>query len=99
MEYFLYKLTPPRPTFPQDMTEAEGKVMQDHIAYWQKLSNRKIAIIFGPVMDPSGVYGIAIIEAENEHAVEEISAEDPVIKARIGFRSEHFRIHEPILRA
>jgi hypothetical protein len=41
-------------------------VMQEHVAYWQDLANRKIAIIFGPVLDPSGVYGIAIIETDDE---------------------------------
>ena len=98
MHYFLNKLIPPRPTFPQDMTEVEGKVMQEHVAYWQDLANRKIAIIFGPVLDPSGVYGIAIIETDDESVVENICRNDPAIKAQIGFRSEHHPIPDPILR-
>jgi uncharacterized protein len=98
MHYFLNKLIPPRPTFPQDMTEVEGKVMQEHVAYWQDLANRKIAIIFGPVLDPSGVYGIAIIETDDESAVENVCRNDPAIKAQIGFRSEHHPIPDPILR-
>ena len=98
MHYFLNKLIPPRPTFPQDMTEVEGKVMQEHVAYWQDLANRKIAIIFGPVLDPGGVYGIAIIETDDESIVEEICRNDPAIKAQIGFRSEHHPIPDPILR-
>jgi len=28
MKYLLYKLIPPRPTFPADMTPAEAKLMQ-----------------------------------------------------------------------
>jgi uncharacterized protein YciI len=98
MHYFLNKLIPPRPTFPQDMTEVEGKVMQEHVAYWQDLANRKIAIIFGPVLDPSGAYGIAIIETDDESAVENICRNDPAIRAQIGFRSEHYPIPDPILR-
>jgi uncharacterized protein YciI len=98
MHYFLNKLIPPRPTFAQDMTEVEGKVMQEHVAYWQGLANRKIAIIFGPVLDPSGVYGIAIIETDDESVVENIFRNDPAIKAQIGFRSEHHPISDPILR-
>jgi hypothetical protein len=66
MKYFLYKLIPPRPTFPQDMTEAEGKIMQEHVAYWQDLADRRITIIFGPILDPDGAYGIAIVEAKDE---------------------------------
>jgi uncharacterized protein YciI len=98
MHYFLNKLIPPRPTFAQDMTQVEGKVMQEHVAYWQDLANRKIAIIFGPVLDPSGVYGIAIIETDDESVVENICRNDPAIKAQIGFRSEHHPIPDPILR-
>jgi uncharacterized protein YciI len=79
MHYFLNKLIPPRPTFPQDMTEVEGKVMQEHVAYWQDLANRKIAIIFGPVLDPSGAYGIAIIETDDESSVENIMQKAPFV--------------------
>jgi uncharacterized protein YciI len=98
MHYFLNKLIPPRPTFHQDMTEVEGEVMQEHVAYWQDLANRKIAIIFGPVLDPIGVYGIAIIETDDESIVEDICRNDPAIKAQIGFRSEHYPIPHAILR-
>jgi len=52
MKYFLYKLVPPRPTFHQDMTEVEGKVMQEHGAYWRDLADSRIAVVVGPVIDP-----------------------------------------------
>jgi hypothetical protein len=62
MKYFLYKLIPPRPTFPQDMTETEGTLMQEHVAYLKGLTERRIALIFGPVLDPNGAYGLAILK-------------------------------------
>jgi hypothetical protein len=62
MKYFLYKVLPPRSTFPQDMTEAEGELMQEHINYWKILVDKRIAVIFGPVADLRGIYGLAIIE-------------------------------------
>jgi uncharacterized protein len=34
MAHFLFKLIPPRPTFPGDMTEEEGAIMEDHFGYW-----------------------------------------------------------------
>ena len=52
MHYFLNKLIPPRPTFPQDMTEVEGKVMQEHVAYWQDLANRKSRSYSAPSQIP-----------------------------------------------
>jgi len=88
MKYFLYKLIPPRPTFPQDMTEMERKLMQEHVAYWKDLAKRRIAIVFGPVSDPRGTYGLAILEVEDETVVNNISANDPAIKADSGFRYE-----------
>jgi hypothetical protein len=76
MKYFLYKLIPPRPTFPQDMTEAEAKIMREHVAYWQDLADRRITINFGPVLDPDGAYGIAIVEAKDEIVILEIGKND-----------------------
>jgi hypothetical protein len=32
----------------------------------KNLADRRIAIVFGPVEDPKGVYGLAIIETEDE---------------------------------
>ena len=98
MKYFLYKLIPPRPTFPQDMTELERKLMQQHVAYWKDLADRRIAIVFGPVSDPRGTYGLAILEVEDETVVNNISANDPAIKADSGFRYEVHSMSEPILR-
>jgi len=36
------------------MTEVERKIMQEHVVYWKALSDGRIAIIFGPVLDPKG---------------------------------------------
>jgi hypothetical protein len=33
-KYFVLKLTPPRPTFAEDMTEEERTIMMQHAAYW-----------------------------------------------------------------
>ena len=43
----------------------------------------------GPVADPAGGYGIAIIEAASEAALEAMQAADPVIAARRGFAYEN----------
>ena len=54
MAYFFFKLVPPRPSFPQDMTEAEGELMKRHAAYWQSLLDQGFVLVFGPVLDPKG---------------------------------------------
>jgi uncharacterized protein len=98
MKYFLYKLIPPRQTFLQDMTQAEEKLMHEHVKYWENLINRRIAIIFGPVADPKGGYGIAIIETKDENVVNDLGTNDPAIKPNVGFRFEIYSMPEPILR-
>jgi uncharacterized protein YciI len=84
MLYFLCRLLPPRPTFAQDMTEAETKVMSDHVAYWTDLAERGTALVFGPVADPKGVWGVGILEVEDETEVQSLTKNDPVIRAAIG---------------
>ena len=98
MAYFLYKLIPPRPTFPQDMTEAEGKLMQEHVAYWNDLVDNRTAVLFGPVADPNGTYGLAIVEASDETAVRTIGKNDPTIKADVGFKFEIYSMPDAISR-
>jgi uncharacterized protein len=57
-KHFMLKLIPPRPTFAEDMTNEEWAIMNLHAAYWKDKADRGIAIIYGPVLDPKGVYGL-----------------------------------------
>ena len=91
MSCFLYKLVPPRPTFPADMTEAEGAIMQEHFAYWSGLIAERKAVVYGPVMDPQGGYGIAVVEVASEASAQQIAVADPAVKAGAGFFS--FAVH------
>jgi uncharacterized protein len=88
MNYFLFKLLPPRPTFPNDLTDTEGAIMQEHFAYWSDLIRRRKAVAYGPVMDPQGPYGVAVVEVEDEATADRVAANDPAIKSRAGFRYE-----------
>lgn len=69
--------------------------MQAHAQYWTGLLNEGTAVAFGPVADPRGVYGIAIIEAAPGRDVTGLAANDPVIKGDLGFS---FEVH-PMLSA
>jgi uncharacterized protein YciI len=88
-KYFLCKLIPPRPTFPQDMTDAEAKLMQQHVTYWNTLMDRGLVIVFGPVADPRGTYGLAILELKKEDA-NALGVNDPTIKANVDFHFEAY---------
>jgi uncharacterized protein len=98
MKYFFCKLTPPRPTFMLDMTDGERQLMGQHVAYWSALATKGTAIAFGPVADPQGGYGVAVIEAPDEAAVRELSTHDPVIKAGSGFSYAIHPMPQVVLR-
>jgi uncharacterized protein YciI len=59
------------------MTDEERTIMQRHVAYWSEHAARGIAIVFGPVMDPQGVYGIVVCQVEDESEMRELLAHDP----------------------
>jgi uncharacterized protein YndB with AHSA1/START domain len=96
---FLCKLIPPRPTFAQDMNPAEAKVMNDHVVYWTGLARQGLAKVFGPVADPKGVWGVGIIDANDESELEELKKHDPAIRSGLGFSYEAFAMPRVVFGA
>lgn len=81
MPYFFYKLIPPRPTFAQDMNDAERAIMNEHIAYLNALYDEGVAILFGPVFDPKGAWGLGVFETASEEEARKIGENDPAVKS------------------
>jgi uncharacterized protein YciI len=81
MNYFVYKLIPPRPTFATDMSDDEAAIMGQHGNYWQDLLGAGKVVVFGPVDDPSGTWGLAVVEAETEQEVRALGSDDPAVKS------------------
>lgn len=75
--YFFVKTKNPRPTFHLDMTTEERAIMDRHVAYWSEQARQGIAIVFGPVMDPEGVYGIGVYHVQDETEMRTLIAHDP----------------------
>lgn len=98
MKYYFAKLHPPRPTFVQTMTPAEGQVMAAHAAYLGGFAAKGWAAAYGPVMDPQGGYGVAIWELPDGEDIHAICAADPTIKSGLGFRYEVHPMPRAILR-
>jgi uncharacterized protein len=97
-KYFLLKLIAPRPTFATDMTEAELRVMQEHGAYLKGYVDKGTVIVMGPVLDPAGSWGVAILEAGDEAEVRAIIAQDPTILSGLGFRWECYPMPRAMVR-
>lgn len=79
MSTFVFRLIAPRPTFALDMTDEEQEIMGRHAAYWQPFIESGRMVIFGPVLDGTGSWGLGVVEADDEHELRAFAAEDPAV--------------------
>ncbi|MFL6660975.1 MAG: SRPBCC domain-containing protein [Rhizobacter sp.] len=86
--FYLFRLIPPRPSFPFDITDHERRVMEEHAAYWRDKIAAGDAFVAGPVGDPAGVWGLCVVRAKDEAAMTALRDEDPAILRAIGMRYE-----------
>lgn len=86
--YFLCRLLGPRPTFAFDMNAEEKALMQEHGKYWRARMVEGHVVVFGPVGDPAGPWGLGIVRAKDLAEVHAFQAADPVVQAERGFRYE-----------
>ncbi len=76
---FLFKLIPPRPDFAQTMTPEELHAMAGHMEYWQQMLRDGLVVVYGPVADPEGVWGLGVLRATDRAEVLAIGARDPSV--------------------
>jgi uncharacterized protein YciI len=76
---FVFRLKAPRPNFALDMSEAEREIMGRHAAYWQPYVESGQMVVFGPVLDTTGSWGLGVIEADDEEELRAFAAGDPVV--------------------
>jgi uncharacterized protein YciI len=79
MSTFVFRLTAPRPTFALDMTDEEREIMGRHAVHWQPLIDSGQMVVFGPVLDTTGSWGLGVVEAEDEDELRAFAAGDPVV--------------------
>jgi uncharacterized protein len=84
MSTFVIRLIAPRPTFALDMTDEERAIMGRHAAHWQPLIESGQMVVFGPVLDSTGSWGLGVIEAEDEDELRAYAAGDPVVTTQTG---------------
>jgi uncharacterized protein len=79
MSTFVMRLQAPRPTFALDLTDDERAIMGRHAAHWQPYVDDGSMVVFGPILDDTGSYGLAVIEAADEAALRAHAAADPAV--------------------
>ena len=79
MPTFVLRLIAPRPNFAQTLTDSEREIMNSHSAHWHPYLERGDMVVFGPVLTDEDSYGLAVVETEDEQALREFAAQDPVV--------------------
>jgi uncharacterized protein len=79
MSTFVFRLNAPRPTFALDMSDEEREVMSRHAAHWQPYIESGQMVIFGPVLDSTGSWGLGVVQSDNEDELRDFAARDPVV--------------------
>jgi hypothetical protein len=77
--YVFVRTSNPRPSFHLDMSPAERAIMARHVTYWTALAEQGVAVVFGPVLDPAGVYGIGVCRVDDLAHVKRLIADDPAL--------------------
>jgi uncharacterized protein YciI len=67
------------------MTADERGIMQAHVGYWTGKVTTGNALVFGPVADPKGGYGIGIVKVADRAEMEALRDADPAMQSGIGF--------------
>ncbi len=79
MPTFVLRLIAPRPDFAQTITDAEMEIMGRHAAHWSPYVERGDMVVFGPVLTDDDSYGLAVVDTDDEQALREFAALDPVV--------------------
>jgi uncharacterized protein YciI len=84
MTTYVFRLQAPRPTFALDMSDEEREIMARHAEHWRPLVESGQMVIFGPVLDSSGSWGLGVVEADDEDELRSFAAQDPVVTTGTG---------------
>lgn len=79
MATFVFRLKAPRRTFALDMTDKEREIMGRHAAYWRPWIESGQMVVFGPVLEDSGSWGLGVVEAEDEEQLRAFASRDPAV--------------------
>ncbi|HVY18848.1 MAG TPA: YciI family protein [Bauldia sp.] len=95
LRYFFCRLIPPRPDFARTMSPEERALMREHGAHWMKHMEAGRVIVFGPVADSAGDWGLGVVRGPDIGAIESLRNGDPVMRVP-GFRYEISPMHAAV---
>ncbi len=75
--YFV-RLLGTRPSWPENMTEREEEIMEEHFRYLKKLTEERKVLMAGPCFaDPP--FGLIVLNVENEAELLDIMSKEPSV--------------------
>jgi len=89
MKAYLTKWIPPRLDFLATISDDEKAIFQQHSDWQIELRKAGQIVAHGPVIDPAGIYGVALWEIDEAADIEALTAQDPIVVAGVG-HYEHF---------
>lgn len=95
LKRYLLRLIPPRKSFASDATAQEREVMVQHATYWSDHLRAGRVVMFGPVLDPAGPWGMLALEVKDDNEMNALKDADPALAGIPGMRWEVL----PFLRA
>ena len=84
MPAFVLKLTTSRPDFATTMSDEERETMGRHAAHWQPYIESGQMVVFGPILDDGGSWGLGVVEADDEGELRAHAAQDPAVTTGTG---------------
>lgn len=96
--YYLARLVSSRPSFMQDMSDADRQNMREHAIYWTGKQAEGKMLIFGPVADPAGGWGLGIMRVASEAELYELQRNDPAILGIEGLHYENLPMPRVVYR-
>lgn len=80
------------------MTADELSWMTQHGAFLDELLDKGMVVAHGPVMDPTGGYGVSLYQIEDDQDIEAITSRDPIVQNGAG-HYEHYAMRHLKARA
>jgi uncharacterized protein YciI len=79
MGTMVLRLIPPRSDFAMTMSDSERELMSRHADHWRSRIDAGQVVVFGPVADETGSWGLCVAEVDDEAELRAFAAKDPTV--------------------
>lgn len=98
LKRYLLRLIPPRKDFAIEATPQEREVMVRHANYWADHLRAGRVVMFGPVLDPAGPWGMLALEVKDDDEMNALKDADPAMTGIPGMRWEVLPFMRAVVR-